>query len=412
MRARRMLIFIILLFPWVARADLRQDVLNSSLAFFIEQANPTTGLVRDTADNFGPTSTSNRIASMASTGFGLAVLAHAAQTGRLDRELARALILKTLLFARDHVSRYHGFFLHFVDWETGGRLWNCEYSTIDTALFIAGALYAAQVFPGTDLSAAANQLYADVDFTDFMTDGGHHPAKRTLSLSYTPEAGYATYQWSIYAEQMILLVLGLGSPTHALPPEVWTTWIRQTQRMPDGNDVMGFNMPLFVHQYSLVFLDLRAFNDGFPNYFENGRKVTTYQRSLAKSDQHFQTFREGFWGLSAGESPTGYSVADPTSYSSTVCVACVLGSAMFDESTITTDATFWRNSIYAVKIWGRYGFADSIDLDHTWFSHDVLGITVGTEYLSFANTDSATSVWQTFMRIPEVQSALARTKKP
>ena len=34
---------------------------------------------------------------------------------------------------------YKGFFYHFLDIDTGRRVWNCELSTLDSAFLFAGA---------------------------------------------------------------------------------------------------------------------------------------------------------------------------------------------------------------------------------------------------------------------------------
>src|ERR671923_117138 len=41
---------------------------------------------------------------------------------------------------------HQGWFYHFLDLRTGWRAWKCELSSIDTALFLAGALYAREYF--------------------------------------------------------------------------------------------------------------------------------------------------------------------------------------------------------------------------------------------------------------------------
>ena len=45
-------------------------------------------------------------------------------------------------------SGYKGFFYHFLDIETGRRVWQCELSTIDSAFLFAGALTVAAYFDG------------------------------------------------------------------------------------------------------------------------------------------------------------------------------------------------------------------------------------------------------------------------
>lgn len=383
----------------------------STLQFFLDQANPHSGLVHDAAENFGPTAVDNDIASIASTGFGLAVIANAAQRGMLDRQFAKNYVLKTVLFCRDHVARYKGWFLHWVNWETGAREWDSEYSTIDTALFMAGALYAAQVFQDPQLTKVVDRLYAEIDFLDMMTDGGTKPNKRTLSLSYTEGEGYNYWQWSSYAEHMILLVLGLGHPTHPLPPETWLAWDRRQVSVGSNHVVMGLDAPLFIHQYSELFLDLRHFNDGYPNYFESDAAVTEVQRDLRQHDSPYASLRQGFWGFSAGLAPDQkYLVYNAVAHTGLVCIGCAIGSAMFEPQTILTDAVRWFDGPYRNQIWGKYGFTDSLDLDHGsngWFAQKVLGVTVGPEFLSLANMDESTSVWKTFMSIPAIQRGLA-----
>lgn len=376
----------------------------AAIRYFVDNANDTTGLVRDRAANFNNPIGYETVASIAATGFALAVLSNAADRGLVAHDFAYNYAVKVLRFCRDSVSRHNGWFLHFIDWSTGKRIWNSEYSTIDTTLFLAGALYAAQVFPQTEVATITNGLYRDVDFLDVMTDGGSNPNKRTLSMAYTPEAGYTRSQWKMYAEEKLLLLLGLGHPFHPLPPEVWTSFSRDLSPLQSVTSVMGLNQALFVHQYSELYVDFRGFHDGYENYFSNGTKISGLHRAMADPGSQSRTFREGFWGLSAGDSPDGYAVFNPSDVNGTVCIGCAIGSAMFSR-TVLTDAADWKNSAY--PLWGRYGFIDSLNLDRGWFSQAVLGITVGPAYLSLANLTQNTSIWRLFMQIPEIQRALA-----
>ena len=379
----------------------------AAIRYFIENANPISGLVRDAAENFAPNDEKNRVASMAASGFGLAVLANAAERNLIDRASAERLTLQTLRFSRDHVPRREGWFLHFVDWETGKRVSNSEFSTIDTALFLAGALYAGEEFGGESKSIA-NHLYEDVNFLDAMTDGGTRPDKRTLSMAWTPEEGFTPMQWDMFAEQMVLLVLGLGHPTRPLPVDTWLAWDRSSVDITKRAPFMGIDAALFLHQYSQLFLDMRRFDDGHPNYHENAAIATRLHRKVARADRQFQTLREGFWGFSAGQSPAGYEVWSPTRYRGVVCIGCTVGSAMYEPTTILADMTEWATGPRAGRIWGRYGFVDSIDFDRDWASTQVLGITVGPAYMSLANINENTSFWRKFMAIPAIQKGLER----
>lgn len=394
----------------MAPKQVQEDISRGALQFFLDHAHPTTGLVRDKAENLSETPAENRVASIASTGFALAVISHASTQGLVEKDFARGYCEKTLGFMRDHVARKYGWFLHWIDWETGERAWNSEYSTIDSALLFGGALYAAQIFPGTECARLANEIYRDVDFIAAMTDGGARPGKRSLSMAYLDDNGWTPAQWDMYAEQRLLLILGLGHPVRPLPPEAWLAFSRRTSSMPNGDKAMGLNEALFVHQYSEAFIDFRKMNDPAGDYWENGARISRIQREIAKRDKRFKTLKEGFWGFSAGESPSGYSVYSALNYQGTVCIGCTVASAMFMSETILDDLAGWLDSSYRDLIWGKYGFSDSIDLDQGWFSTRVLGITAGPAYMSLANMAEATSFWKDFMKIPEIQAGMERAR--
>jgi hypothetical protein len=387
---------------------MRTEIEDGALRFFLLNSNPRTGLVRDHALNFAstPNTASYNVASIAATGFGMAVIANAASRGLVSRHYAERYLLKVLRFSKDHVARHKGWFIHFFDWSTGANSNDSEYSTIDTALFLAGALYAAEVFPYGRIAKMAEELYADVDFQDMLTDGNTQPTKKTLSQAYSDSTGYTEAQWDDYAEEMLLLLLGLGSPTNPLPSEVWNSWHRESLVLPSGETLVGYDKPLFTHQYSQIFIDFRPYRDGHIDYFQNGKLGSNYNRTVCQNDRRYRTFRSGFWGLSAGNSPDGYYAYSPQEYDGTVCIGCVMASAMYLPDEILNTAYRWRHGEYGDLIWGQYGFTDGINLDRHWISPLVYGITLGPAFLALANTDNETSLWSVFDEIPAIKNAL------
>lgn len=398
--------------------DIKQNLESATLLYFVENSHPATGLVRDKANSFPPLSTpENNVASIGATGFGLAVIANAAARGLVGNDWARDYFNKVMLTCRDRLDREHGWFLHFIDWETGKSAGDYnDFSSVDSAFLIAGALYAARVFPQAEGAAIARQLYSDLDFWWLMTDGGKFPDRRTLSIGYDRVNGFSKFQWSIYAEHMVLVALGLGHPTHPLPVETWDGWERRSYTSGDWHGV-ALDMPLFVHQYSHLFLDFRRLQDKYPNYFDTSATATRFNRAVCREDK--QNHMDGFWGLSAGAAPGGpgnkgeskYMVYNPFHHVGTVCIACAIGSAMFAPDLVLQDAVAWRQGPYAKRIWGRYGFTDSIDLDQDWFAPESFGITVGAAYLGLANMKEETSVWRLFSQIPEIKNAMNRVGK-
>jgi hypothetical protein len=434
--------------------SLKGNIALTARDYFLEHTHPVSGLVRVVAKNFGPTTDhqDKERASIAATGFGLAVIANASKQGLVTRAFAFDYCKRTLEFIDanyDHLTR-NGWLFHYLYWQPQGepgkaKPWErSEFSTIDTALFLAGALYCGQVFPNSRVAELAEKFYARVDFKDMMTNGNTKPAKRTLSLSYHLEpgprsrpAGYSPWEWDHYAEQMLLLVLGLGSPNpdYRLPPEAWTAWERQTKTVefkalpPPAAGVkrsealIGYDRALFTHQYSHLFLDLRTFRDVLGvNYFRNAVVATLHDRDVCRNDQSSKTFRDGFWGLSAGDAPpkgaangdrrdrVRYHVNTPQRHDGTACLGCVPTSAMFAPDVVLGDVLTWCQGRYGKRLWGRYGLADGINLDEGgaegWVSPKVHGITVGPEFLALANLDEATSVWKDFMTNPHIRRGL------
>ncbi len=373
-----------------------------SLRYFVDNAHPVTGLVRDRARNDGAAmGPSYDVASIAATGFGLAVLAHGARAGLRSRPAARAQILRTLESAL-RLDHHHGWLYHFVRWDDGARAYSSEISTIDTALFLAGALYAGAAFPGTRIERLARQFHRRLDFETMRTDGGARPAKLTLSMGWKPESGYLSWNWDRYAEQMILLLLGLGHPARPLSPETWRGFTR-------ADRIYGYDLPLFVHQYSHLFVDFRRFGDGYRNYFRNSVEATLFNRQVCLNGKS-ATCAAGLWGFSASGSRNGYRAFSPIEQDGTVCPGCAVASLPFTPALIRRDLGEWEELSEFSRFWGTYGFADSVNLEDGWFDPDALGITVGSVYLALADV-GPDPIWKLFGRIAAVRKGIAAARR-
>ncbi|HOY27067.1 MAG TPA: hypothetical protein PKU79_10930, partial [Mesotoga sp.] len=103
-----------------------------SFLYFWEQANtldnsPGYGLVRDRFPG------NPSIASIAAVGFGLTAIPIGVEEGWIGYEDGFERASRTLeTFLK--LENFHGFFYHFLDFNTGERAWGCEISTIDTAI--------------------------------------------------------------------------------------------------------------------------------------------------------------------------------------------------------------------------------------------------------------------------------------
>ncbi len=111
---------------------LLDDMEGRGCDFFYEQASPKTGLVRDRAPAAGRSL--SRVASIAATGFGLSALCIAAKRNYLRPLDCEQRVEKTLAFLLEDCPHEHGFLYHFIDIDSGQRMFNSELSSIDTAL--------------------------------------------------------------------------------------------------------------------------------------------------------------------------------------------------------------------------------------------------------------------------------------
>ncbi|HVF50578.1 MAG TPA: glucoamylase family protein [Pyrinomonadaceae bacterium] len=388
-----------------------EDLSRRSALYFIEQADPQTGLVLDRAHTDGTTYEAGRnhynVASIASTGFGLTALCIAAERGWLARAEARARVRTTLRFLFERAPHEHGWFLHWMDRRTGERRWQSEYSSIDTALLLAGVLTARQYFrDDAEVVRLATQIYERVDFR-WMLDG--HPT--LLSHGWRPEKGFIKVRWDTYSEHLILQLLAIGSPAHAITPRAWLAWTRH--RINYAGYTYLSSGPLFIHQYTHAWVDFRGRRESwypFTDYFANSVAATRAHRAFCLSlSGEFPAYTEDVWGITASDSIKGYLAwggppRDPA-IDGTVVPSAAGGSLQFTPD-ITLRALRVMRERFGARIYGRYGFVNAFNPNNGWVGPDVIGIDTGIILLSAENLRTG-NVWRWFMRNNEITRALS-----
>ncbi len=221
--------------------------------YFYEQASPKTGLVRDRAPAVGRSL--SRVASIAATGFGLSALCIAAKRNYLRPLDCEQRVEKTLAFLLEDSPHEHGFLYHFIDIESGQRMFNSELSSIDTAILLCGVLLCREYFAGnTRIQALATTFYRRIDWEWMLNGGG------TLSMGWLPGQGFLTHRWDIYAELMTMYLLAIGSPTHPIDPKTWDALQRPLVDF-GGIEYISGVAPLFIHQYAHAWCDYRDQRD-------------------------------------------------------------------------------------------------------------------------------------------------------
>ena len=389
-----------------------EDLEKRSFQFFWEHSDPKTGLVLDRAKTNGtppqPGESHYRVASIASTGFGLTGLCIAADRGWIKRPQAIERARNTLDFFANRALEKNGWFYHWMDAVTGERRWNSEISSIDTALLLGGVLSVRNCFnDDAAISRLADQIYRRVDF-QWMLNGD----KNLLSHGWRPESGWIPNRWHDYSEEMILYLLAIGSPTHAISPASWYAWER-TWYTYDKYRYLAAVSPLFIHQFSHAWVDFRGrreVREPHVDYYQNSIDATRAQRDFFINvlSKEFPTYSANVWGLTASDYAKGYVAwgAPPRhpETDGTVVPCAPAGSLMFTPD-ISLAALKEMKAKFGDKIYGRYGFADAFNPSNGWVDQDVIGIDLGITLLSAENLRSG-KVWYWFMLNPEIQKAM------
>jgi len=309
------------------------------------------------------------------------------------------LTLKT--FSDGLVKGNAGFFYHFINMQTGERVWGSEVSSIDTALFIAGALSAGQYFKGTDVEALAQTLYQQIDWKTFA-DGGN-----LVSMGWKPDTGFYSNTWDHFDESLLLYILAIGSPTHPVSAEAWAQINRPVYVSGDAIYLPG--EPLFVYQYPLTWIDLKDREDAFANYFNNTTHACQRNREFSAGlTDTYKTYRDGVWGLSAGDGPQGYRAygASRGNNDGTISPYASIACLPFTPKESLESIRAMLN-IYGTKAWGEYGFVSGINAQVDWYSSDAIGIDEGDILLMIANYQDG-FVWKLMSQNKDIQTALSK----
>ena len=280
----------------------------TTVLYYLHETNPDNLLVRDKTDPKAPV-------SIAAVGMALATIPVIVERGVVIREFAAKHTLKQLRYLlqcpqgpEPEASGYNGFFYHFLDIETGRRVWQCELSTIDSAFLFAGALTVATYFDRdtadeAEIRSLADALYQRADW-NWARDGA-----ATLTHGWRPESGFIPHRWQGYDEGLLLYILGLGSPTHPLPPESYRAYCATYQWKSIYARELLYSGPLFTHQLSHMWIDFRDIRDEFmrqhsSDYFENSRQATFVQQEYAvRNPMNFAGYGKDCWGFTACDGP-------------------------------------------------------------------------------------------------------------
>jgi hypothetical protein len=419
------------------RSAFLDDLKERTFMFFWDRADKVTF---QTDDRYP----SPRFTSIASTGFGLTGYIIGIENGYIKREEGASRVLSTLSWLWSSkqgddpagVTGYRGLYYHFLEYGTGERYKNVELSTVDTGLLMAGILSCQSYFDGVSdaeakIRALADTLYRRVEW-DWAMNG-----QELMSMGWHPESGFIEAKWEGYNEAMILVILGLGSPTHPIHDSSWHSWCKGYE----WTDFYGYNhvnfSPLFGHQYSHMYIDFREIQDDYMkekkmDYFENSRRATLANRAYCKENPRgFPNYGPDEWGLTACDGPgyakqlyqgdtvifRAYSARGASSRhivdDGTIAPTAAGGSIPFAPEQCIRALMHMKNT-YGDKLYQEYGFKDAYNMafmkeDDTrgWFDLDYIGIDQGAILIQVVNHQSEL-VWNLMKKNKYIVSGLRK----
>ena len=364
-----------------------------SVTYFAGEANRANGLIKDSSRPGAPAST-------AAVGFGLTAICIGESRGWIERQQAYDRVLTTLATFRDKVPHEHGFFYHFLNMRNGDRTWSSEVSSIDTALFLAGALFAGEYFKGTEVEKTVREIYERVDWP-WMMNG-----QKVMCMGWTPEKGFLPYYWDSYSEAMVLYTLAIGSPTHPIPADTWFSWARPVDTYNGIEVIYCFTGSIFTYQYSHAWIDFRKIQEGRINYFLNSIKATAANREFCVDNAaSHKAYGEDSWGLTACIGPGGYrgygAKPGEALNDGTIAPCGMAGAIVFDWQAVIKGLRYLYDN-HGGFLYGKYGFKDAFNLDKHWWAEEYLGIDVGITALMIENYRTGL-VWNKFMQLEPVK---------
>jgi hypothetical protein len=254
-----------------------------------------------------------------------------------------------------------------------------------------------------------------------------------------------THDYKGYEEAMLLYVLAMGSPTYPISPDAWPARLKNYKWATFyGQEFVNY-APLFIHQYSHVWIDFRGIQDSYMrekkiDYFENSRRATYAQRAYAADNPNkFRDYSDSIWGLTACNGPNNVKAtvdgreiqfhtywargasADDIRDDGTIAPTAAGGSLPFAPE-IVVPALKALQAKYGDRLFQKYGFIDAFNPtfakagarpeagsigDQAWFSDDYLGIDQGPIVLMAENLRSGL-VWNVMKKNPYVVRGLCK----
>ncbi|MNL24265.1 hypothetical protein D3C87_1456930 [compost metagenome] len=185
--------------------------------------------------------------------------------------------------------------------------------------------------------------------------------------------------------------------------------------MKNGNTYYGVQLPLgsanggplFFAHYSFLGLNPIGLTDTYANYETQTRAHTLINYNYCKANpKSYAGYSENCWGLTASDTPTGYSASSPNNDLGVIAPTAALSSFPYTPVESMQALKFFYYKL-GDKLFKEYGFVDAFSLQNKWFDTQTLAIDQGPIIVMIENHRSKL-LWNLFMSAPEIKSGLTK----
>lgn len=379
-----------------------------------------------------------RVVATGASGFGIMAILVGMDRGFITRAQGMERLTRIVTFL-EKADRFHGAWAHFMDGGTGKAMpifgrFDDGGDLVETAFLVQGLLAARQYAnPQTPVEHALAQrithLWETVEWDWYAREFSGN----ALLWHWSPQ-----WSWQIhhkltgFNETMITYLLGIASPTHAIPAAAYYEgWASQSQfaaeyregwgGTKEGNHYsngttydgiplavgVGSGGPLFFTQYSFMGPDPHRIRDRYTNYFDNNRNLALIDyRYCVRNPGHYEGYGPGVWGLTASLDPNGYAAHAPNAQADdgTIAPTAALGAFPYTPQESMAALKYFYRTL-GDRLWGIYGPTDAFSLGANWFSSSYLGLDQAPITVMIENHRSGL-IWKLFMANPEMAPML------
>ena len=409
--------------------ELLTMVQEAHFRYYWEVGHPEAGLAPEVLPG------DRNLLALGGSGFGVMALLVGAEREFVPREAVAERLLRIVRFLA-RADRFHGAWPHFLNGDTGrvnaffGKYDNGG-DLVETAFMIQGLLAARQYFDRhnaveREIRSTITRLWREVEWNWYRKT----PDSEVLYWHWSPEhAFHINHPLIGWNETMIVYLLAVASPTHAVPAELYHTgwagtsdlhtWYRngwgrtkEGNRYVNGNTYYGIELDvgvgvggdLFFAHFSYMGFDPRGIRDRYTNYFRNNRALALINHSYCvENPRGFEGYGPDTWGLSAGVY-IGGGRAQPRDDNGTINIMASLASMPYTpEESMAALKHYYRD--LGAKVWGAYGFHDGFNETQNWFDEVYMALNQAPIAVMIENHRSGL-VWEKFMANPEIGPAL------